>query len=443
MIAKISTGVYTLGMVKYNHDKTIEDKNGEREGVLLGTNLINKNDFETIVSTISDYNNLNPDVKKSNIHISLNFHKDDILDNNSIYKIAQDYLEEMGYKDQPYAIYRHFDKEHPHVHIVSSQINSERKKINDSHIYYRSQALTRKLEEKYGITKAVEKNEIFSKKDIHKAINEHLEQGKHSLTAIMKRVLSDVMNDKPTTLKQFEKLLDDHQMKRIVSTDDNETIKGHSFYLLPIDQLRNEKFETSSKGITAVDLDNNFTYQSIQTQIEINLKHKEALQKGIMGKLYAVVNPLKEKHRISLVENQGKDIFKEKLSDFIISLKKKGIEVIVKRTQTGDDINSIYGLLFKDMKSNISYSATEMKIKTKDFLKIIEDDLKNISGEDQKIIDDNTAETLIDESFYGSVDNDNSNIFSMLSEVLKNNNTSGVPDDMPVKNRRKRKRGLL
>lgn len=64
MIAKISTGVYTLGMVKYNHDKTIEDKNGEIEGLLLGTNLINKNDFETIVSTIKDYNNLNPDVKK-------------------------------------------------------------------------------------------------------------------------------------------------------------------------------------------------------------------------------------------------------------------------------------------------------------------------------------------------------------------------------------------
>lgn len=442
MIAKISTGVYTLGMVKYNHDKTIANKKGEVEGVLLGTNLMNKKDFETIVSTIRDYNNLNPDVKKGNIHISLNFHKDDILDNNTIYKIAQDYLEEMGYKDQPYAIYRHFDTEHPHVHIVSSQINSDRKKINDSHIYYRSQALTRKLEEKYGITKAVEKNEIFSKKDIHSAINEHLEQGKHSLTAIMKRVLSDVMNDKPTSIKQFEKLLDDHQMKRIVSTDINETIKGHSFYLLPIDQLRNENFDTSSKGITAVDLDNSFTYQSIETQIEINLKNKEALHKGIMGKLYAVVNPLKEKHRISLIENQGKDIFKERLSDFIISLKKKGIEVIVKRTQTGDDINSIYGLLFKDMKSNISYSATEMKIKTKDFLKIIEDDLKNISVQDQKIIEDNTSETMIDESLYGPVDNDNSNIFSMLSEILKNNNTAGVPDDMPVKNRRKRKKGL-
>lgn len=442
MIAKISTGVYTLGMVKYNHEKTIEKKKGEVEGKLLGTNLINKNDFETIVSTIRDYNNLNTDVKKSNIHISLNFHKDDILDNNSIYKIAQDYMEQMGYKDQPYAIYRHFDKEHPHVHIVSSQINSERKKINDSHIYYRSQALTRKLEEKYSITKAVEKNEIFSKKDIHKAINEHLEQGKHSLTAIMKRVLSDVMNDKPTSIKQFEKLLDDHQMRRIISTDSGETVKGHSFYLLPIDQLRNENFDTTSKGITAGDLDNSFAYQSIETQIEINLKQKEALQKSIMGKLYSVINPLKEKYRISLIEDKGKDVFKEKLSDFIISLKKKGIEVIVKRTQTGDDINSIYGLLFKDMKTGITYSATEMKIKTKDFLKIIEDDLKNMTELDKKIIDDNTNDTMIDNIDFGSVDNENSNIFSMFSEVLKNNNTSGIPDDMPLKNRKKRKKGL-
>jgi hypothetical protein len=442
MIAKISTGVYTLGMVKYNHDKTIADKTGEVEGVLLGTNLINKNDLETIVSTIRDYNNLNTDVLKSNIHISLNFHKDDILDNNTIYKIAQDYLEEMGYKDQPYAIYRHFDREHPHVHIVSSQINTERKKINDSHIYYRSQALTRKLEEKYSITKAVEKNEIFSKKDIHKAINEHLEEGKHSLTAIMKRVLSDVLNAKPTTIKQFEKLLDDHQMKRIISIDSDDSIKGHSFYLLPIDQLRNENFETSSKGITAVDLDNIFTYQSIETQIDINIKQKEFLHKGIMGKLYAVINPLKEKHRISLIEDEGKNIFKEKLSDFITSLRRKGIEVVIKRTQTGDDINSIYGLLFKDIKSSIVYSATEMKIKTKDFLMIIDDDLKNISEHDKKIIDDNTNETMIDNSYYGPIDNDNISFFSMFSEILKNNNTAGVPDDIPLKNRRKRKKGL-
>lgn len=443
MIAKISTGIYTLGMVKYNHDKTIKDKNGNIEGLLLGTNLIKNDKFETIVSTIMDYNNLNLDVEKANIHISLNFHKNDILDNESIYNIAQDYMDQMGYSDQPYAIYRHFDKEHPHVHIVSSQINTDRKKINDSHIYYKSQAITRKLEVKYNITKAVEKNEIYSKKDIDTLINEHLEHGKHSLTGIMKTILSEVMDSKPTTIKQFERKLEEFQMKRIISKDDTDLIRGHSFYLLPIDQLKNDDFYSYSKGIIASDLDNSFSYHSIETQIETNLKQKEALQKGIMGRLYAVVNPIKETHRIKSISPGTDEPFKEKLSTFIIDLKKKGIELIVKRSQTGEDPNSIYGLLFRDIKSGQTYSATEVKIKTKDFLNLIIDDLKNLPEKDKNIILDDLRDTKVDDFKSDSIENNTVNIFDMISEIAKNNNTSGVPDDSPSKiNRKKRKKGF-
>lgn len=443
MIAKISTGTFTYGMVKYNHDKTIVSKNGEIEGLLLGTNFIENNRFDTIVSSIIDYNNKNTDVTKSNIHISLNFHKDDILDNDSIYNIAEDYMEQMGYKDQPYAVYRHFDKEHPHIHIVSSQINSAGKKINDSHIYYKSQALTRKLEVKYDITKAVEKNEIFSKKDLETAINEHLEQGKHSLTAIMKTVLNQVLDSKPTTAKQFEIKLEEFQMRRIISNDEIGSIKGHSFYLLPIDQLGNESFHSSSKGITASDLDNSFSYQSIETQIHLNLKQKEALQKGIMGRLFSIVNPIKEKQRLSLFTPGENDPYKEKLSSFITDLKKKGIELIIKRSQTGDDPNSIYGLLFKDIKSGQTYTATELKIKTKDFLNLIFDDLKNVPENVKNMIQEDLDNTKIDDFKSENLDDNSMNIFEMISEIAKNNSTVGVPDDAPLnKNKKKRKRGI-
>lgn len=443
MIAKISTGVFTYGMVKYNHDKTIASDNGNVEALILGVNMIQNDNFDTIVSTIMDSNNKNLNVEKSNIHISLNFHKDDILDNNSIYKIAQDYMEQMGYKDQPYAIYRHFDKEHPHVHIVSSQINRDRKKINDSHIYYKSQALTRELEIKYGITKAVEKNEIFSKKDIETAINEHLEQGKHSLTAIMKTVLNEVLVSKPTSVKQFERKLEEFQMRRIIANDNDGSIKGHSFYLLPIDQLENENFYSSSKGIGAAELDNTFSYQSIETQIQLNLKQKEALQKGIMGRLYAVVNPIKEKQRLSLFNPENNDPFQEKLSNFTTDLKKKGIELIVKRSQTGDDPNSIYGLLFKDIKSGQTYTATEVKIKTKEFMKFIFDDLKNLPDKEKNLILGDLNDTRIDDFKFNSLEDNSLNIFDMLSEIAKNNSTAGVPEDATLgKNKRKRKKGI-
>lgn len=443
MIAKISTGTFTYGMVQYNHDKTTVKKNGDIEALLLGSNCIENNRFDTIVSTIIDYNNRNIDVLKSNIHISLNFHKDDILDNDSIYNIAEDYMEQMGYKDQPYAVYRHFDKEHPHVHIVSSQINIDGTKINDSHIYYKSQALTRELEIKYGITKAVEKNEIFSKKDLETSINEHLELGKHSLTAIMKCVLNEVLDSKPTTVKQFDRKLEDFQMKRILSNDQDGSIKGHTFYLLPIDQLGNENFQSSSKGISASDLDNSFSYQSIETQIQLNLKQKEALQKGIMGRLFAIVNPIKEKQRLSLYTPGDNDPYKERLSTFISDLKKKGIELIVKRSQTGDDPNTIYGLLFKDIRSGQTYTASELKIKTKDFLNLIFDDLKHLPEKEKNMIFDEIKDTKIDDFKSENLDSNSLNIFEMISEMAKNNSTIGVTEDAPLnKNKKKRKRGI-
>ena len=237
MIAKISTGSFTQGMVKYNHNKTISLKSGEPEAELLAIKNLPNKKFNTIVQTIEAYNGKNTRVKKPNIHISLNFHKDDILSNEKIIEIGDDYMKQMGFENQPYAIYRHFDREHPHIHIVSSVISAEGKKINDSHIYLRSQTLTRKLEEKYNIVKAIEKNGFLQEKDIHAAINEHLEQGKHSLTGILKRVLLDVLNLKPTTENEFEKLLENYQVKRILSYDKNNKVKGNYFDLYPIEKL--------------------------------------------------------------------------------------------------------------------------------------------------------------------------------------------------------------
>ncbi len=58
-------------------------------------------------------------------------------------------MKTLGYENQPFAVYRHFDKEHPHIHIVSSQINSDGNKISDSYLYGRkSQRITRELEKK-------------------------------------------------------------------------------------------------------------------------------------------------------------------------------------------------------------------------------------------------------------------------------------------------------
>lgn len=69
--------------------------------------------------------------EKPVIHISLNPHPDDVLTDEQLAAIGQEYMEKMGYGNQPSIIYRHEDIGRPHIHIVSLRIDEQGKKIND------------------------------------------------------------------------------------------------------------------------------------------------------------------------------------------------------------------------------------------------------------------------------------------------------------------------
>ncbi|WP_432221781.1 relaxase/mobilization nuclease domain-containing protein [Flavobacterium sp. TMP13] len=434
MIAKINTGSYTAGMVKYNHDKTKIDVNGQADAALIGIRNIITSHFESIVSTISDYNSKNTMVQKPNIHISLSFYKDDILDNQKMQEIANDYMNQMGYSDQPYAIYRHFDKEHPHLHIVSSKIQSDGKKVNDSHIYYKSQALTRRLEEKYGITKVVRKIGVLKEKDLHKAIYEHLEHGKHSLTGILSEVLYEVLDFKPTTDREFEKLLESYQVQRSLSYDKDKNIIGNYFDLVPLEYLGGKKQFKKSRGVKGFSLDPNFQYEAIQLQLSLNAKHKAILGRQIMRKIYSVLNPI--------VANKKNEIEVKstiKLSELKLELKKKGIELITKRTQSGENLNSIYGLLFRDKKTRFTYSATDIKLKTIDFLKLIDDDEKNKSTSKISFNNPNESQTYIAD--FKPVQHSIVSALELFSSLLSSNSVN-TQDNESLKKRKKRRRLL-
>lgn len=440
MIAKISTGSYTAGMVKYNHNKTTSLKSGLIEAELISTKNIPKRAFNSIVETIEAYNNKNMKVNKPNIHISLNFHKDDILDNEKMLEIGNDYMNQMGFENQPFAVYRHFDREHPHIHIVSSMINAEGKKINDSHIYLRSQSLTRMLEEKYNITKATEKNGVLNDIDIQKAIYEHLEHGKHSLTGILKRVLLEAINAKPTSEKEFEKMLENYQVKRILSYDRNKNVKGSYFDLYPLEYLTDKKGYKKSIGIEGGSLDSNFSYEAIQLQIKVNAKQKKVLQGRVMGRVYSVINPI-----LSPKKNEHYNSELIQLSDLKLELKKKGIELITKRAQTGDNLNNIYGLLFKDIKTSQSYSASDIKLKTSELIKLIIDDDNFKVEEAQKKGDQEHlfSKLSIQDRYHLINENSISTTLELFSSLLSSSYVSNDDHELPKMKKKKKKRRYM
>ncbi len=60
-------------------------------------------------------------------------------------QIAREYMERMVIKDTQYIIGRHFDKEHPHVHIAFNRIDNNGKTISDRNDRFRSERICKEL----------------------------------------------------------------------------------------------------------------------------------------------------------------------------------------------------------------------------------------------------------------------------------------------------------
>ena len=92
--------------------------------------------------------------KKPVLHISLNPHPDDRLTDQDFEILAREYLDKLGFGDQPYIFYKHEDIDRHHIHIVTVNVNEQGKRLDQSFLFHRSKKITTELEEKYGLHKA-------------------------------------------------------------------------------------------------------------------------------------------------------------------------------------------------------------------------------------------------------------------------------------------------
>ena len=94
---------------------------------------------------------LNSHVSKPVIHISLNPSPKDILSEEQMTVLAQEFMEKFGYGNQPYIVWLHEDINRKHMHIVSVRINEQGEKIDHNREAIRAQNICREMEVKYGL----------------------------------------------------------------------------------------------------------------------------------------------------------------------------------------------------------------------------------------------------------------------------------------------------
>lgn len=151
MVAKINHGSNLYGALSYNQEKVDEGL-----GKVLATNLVIEpaDGVFNAAACMQDFERFRPShirTSKPVIHISLNPHPDDKLNDNQLADIGREYMERFGYGGQPYMIFKHEDIGREHIHIVSTRVRTDGSIISDSKNYERSQKITNHLEQKYGL----------------------------------------------------------------------------------------------------------------------------------------------------------------------------------------------------------------------------------------------------------------------------------------------------
>ncbi|WP_339706751.1 relaxase/mobilization nuclease domain-containing protein [uncultured Kriegella sp.] len=147
MIAKIIYGETCTGTLNY-----VLGKEGMR--ILGYGNTFSQNISPKFFGSVLYFQGQRNATKNRYAHISLNLPHGEHLNDKTFYKISKEYMENMGFGEQPYVVVRHNDTKHEHVHIVTTIVKEDGKVLPIYNSHKRSMATRRCLEKKYGLSQA-------------------------------------------------------------------------------------------------------------------------------------------------------------------------------------------------------------------------------------------------------------------------------------------------
>ena len=170
MVANIRSGSSPGGALHYNKEKV--DK-GEAE-MLFWQKMLEpfdkhgRLDADACMESFMPYLEANRRTTNTVFHASLNPSPEDRLTDEQLRKIACEYMERMGYGEQPYIVFKHKDISREHLHIVSLRIDEQGRKLPHDFEARRSMEILRDLERKYNLHPSIKGEEQADKVGLHR-----------------------------------------------------------------------------------------------------------------------------------------------------------------------------------------------------------------------------------------------------------------------------------
>jgi len=334
MVTVIKTGHSIHRIFNYNENKV---KEGVAECIGAGNYPIDsdKMSLSMKLNCFMKQLELNENVKRNSVHISLNFHPSEShLSKDKLLEIAETYMEKIGFGKQPYLVYQHHDAAHPHIHIVSIKVRPDGSRIDMNNIGRNQSEQARKaIEKEFGLVKAEaqKKQEQYRLNPVSVA---KVIYGKTQTKMAIQNVLEAVLNQyRYTSIPELNAVLKQYNVMAEPCRE-NSRVYQHNGLLYRI-----------------LDADGNPVGVPIKASLFYNnstLKFLEAKFKENEAK--RIPHKARIKNAIDMFLT-GKKVT---LQDLIKALEKQGIHVALRQNDTG----LIYGITYVDHQTKCVFNGS-------------------------------------------------------------------------------------
>jgi hypothetical protein len=412
MVAKIKSGKSLIGALIYNENKV---KAGKAK--MISTNGYTKSDdklsFQDKLFRLTDLAERNLRTKTNTVHLSLNFDVNERIETDKLIDITGDYMKRIGFESQPYLIYKHFDAGHPHVHIVTTNIQADGKRISLNNIgLLKSEPARKAIEMEYGLVKASDKTlAIHASESLElKPVNYGETDTKRAITNIVNVIAKSY---KFTSLPELNAILNQYNVMADKGSKESVMFKhgGLNYWIM----------DDNGRKIGAPIKASSIYLKPTIKLLEKRFKLNDYLRKPFKEKL---------KEKIDRARNKSRS-----LEEFKKELKKDQVNVVIRQNTDG----RIYGLSFIDFLDKVVFNGSDLGKGYSAGAVMEAIQYKASSNESDPIkpsINKSGPTQLADESSFNN--SAGRNLIDDLLNPLENN--QGVPSQFGPKKKKKRRK---
>ena len=282
-------------------------------------------DVDAFMDSFRPYLEANRRTTNTVFQVSLNPSPEDRLTDGQFRDIAQEYMERMGYGNQPYIVFKHKDISREHLHIVSLRVDEQGRKLPHDFEARRSMEILRDLERKYGLHPSVKGQELTDKEGLRK-VNYPEGNVKRQVSSVVRSCLR---NYKCSSYGEFRTLLERFN----VSTEERTgTVDGRSYAGMVYGALTDDGY-------------------GIGTPFKSSCIGKDVGYKALQKYYATSKDRLKEKGSLDSLRQTVKDAMSphNTRDEFRQLLKADGIDAVFRMNPIG----RIYGVTFIDHNTGI------------------------------------------------------------------------------------------